>query len=243
MIIKFIFFAVLLIGIAVTGFPIFSHAQQVYDIPDWVKNTAGWWATDAISEEEFVNAIEFLVNKNIIKISEMHFKNEFFFGHERSIFEDSILNNNANPDSDFIGRFIIEVETTKKLLDNWKNSDVSHTRFNSNTFYTSNLNDAVLQFADLSNSKIINANLKGADLSNAKLINSQIINSNLSGAVVLDTYFDGADLSGSVLSNLIFIGTSHEVYPAALTWKGLSQGHQDQKFDTITNLAEVDFSN
>ena len=27
--------------------------------PDWVKNTAGWWATDAISETEFVNAIEF----------------------------------------------------------------------------------------------------------------------------------------------------------------------------------------
>ena len=29
-------------------------------VPDWVKNTAGWWATDAISETEFVNAIEFL---------------------------------------------------------------------------------------------------------------------------------------------------------------------------------------
>ena len=27
-------------------------------VPDWVKNTAGWWAEDAISETEFVNAIE-----------------------------------------------------------------------------------------------------------------------------------------------------------------------------------------
>ena len=35
------------------------HAEEV---PDWVKNTAGWWATDDISETEFVNAIEFLVN-------------------------------------------------------------------------------------------------------------------------------------------------------------------------------------
>ena len=34
--------------------------------PNWVKNTAGWWATDAISEKEFVNAIEFLVNEGII---------------------------------------------------------------------------------------------------------------------------------------------------------------------------------
>ncbi|WP_177592984.1 pentapeptide repeat-containing protein [Candidatus Nitrosopelagicus brevis] len=37
--------------------------------PDWVKNTAGWWATDAISEIEFVNAIEFLVNAGIINVS------------------------------------------------------------------------------------------------------------------------------------------------------------------------------
>ena len=43
----------------------FSNAQSV---PDWVKNTAGWWASDAISETEFVNAIEFLVNDGIIKV-------------------------------------------------------------------------------------------------------------------------------------------------------------------------------
>ena len=33
-----------------------------------VKNTAGWWATDAISETEFVNAIEFLIENSIITI-------------------------------------------------------------------------------------------------------------------------------------------------------------------------------
>ena len=32
-------------------------------IPAWIKNTAGWWATDTISETEFVNAIEFLVKE------------------------------------------------------------------------------------------------------------------------------------------------------------------------------------
>ena len=39
------------------------------NVPDWVKNTAGWWATDAISETEFVNAIEFLVKENIIQVN------------------------------------------------------------------------------------------------------------------------------------------------------------------------------
>jgi len=38
-------------------------------IPSWIKNTAGWWATDAISETEFVNAIEFLIKENIIQVS------------------------------------------------------------------------------------------------------------------------------------------------------------------------------
>ena len=38
-------------------------------VPDWVKNTAGWWATDAISETEFVNAIEFLVKENVIQVN------------------------------------------------------------------------------------------------------------------------------------------------------------------------------
>ena len=39
------------------------------NVPDWVKNTAGWWATDKISETEFVNAIEFLVKDGIIHVT------------------------------------------------------------------------------------------------------------------------------------------------------------------------------
>ena len=38
------------------------------NVPEWVKNTAGWWATDAISETEFVNAVEFLVKEDIIQV-------------------------------------------------------------------------------------------------------------------------------------------------------------------------------
>ena len=46
-------------------FPL-AYAEMV---PDWVKNTAGWWATDAISEKEFVNAIEFLIKDGIIQVN------------------------------------------------------------------------------------------------------------------------------------------------------------------------------
>ena len=37
-------------------------------VPDWVKNTAGWWATDLISETEFVNAISYLIKDGIINV-------------------------------------------------------------------------------------------------------------------------------------------------------------------------------
>ena len=38
-------------------------------VPSWIKNTASWWATDAISENEFLRAIEYLIDNQIIKIT------------------------------------------------------------------------------------------------------------------------------------------------------------------------------
>ena len=54
--------AIAMIGLIIPS----AYAQSV---PDWVQNTAGWWADDQISETEFVNAIEFLVNDGIIQVS------------------------------------------------------------------------------------------------------------------------------------------------------------------------------
>ena len=36
-------------------------------IPDWVKPLARWWAEDKVDDQEFVNALEFLIQKNILK--------------------------------------------------------------------------------------------------------------------------------------------------------------------------------
>ncbi len=44
-----------------------AHAESE-SIPSWVKNTAGWWANNEISENEFVNAIQYLINKNIVYV-------------------------------------------------------------------------------------------------------------------------------------------------------------------------------
>ena len=48
---------------------IFS-AQSVFaqDLPSWIKNSAGWWANDAIGDADFVKGIEYLVNEKIIHV-------------------------------------------------------------------------------------------------------------------------------------------------------------------------------
>ena len=40
--------------------------QTVASVPDWVKNTAGWWAEGQISEGEFVKGVEYLIKQQII---------------------------------------------------------------------------------------------------------------------------------------------------------------------------------
>ncbi|WP_100183101.1 cupredoxin domain-containing protein [Candidatus Nitrosotenuis aquarius] len=43
----------------------FAHAESV---PDWVKNTAKFWTEGKITDTEFLNAIKFLIEKNIIQV-------------------------------------------------------------------------------------------------------------------------------------------------------------------------------
>ena len=44
-----------------------SSAQDI--IPSWIKNNAGWWANDEITENEFLRAIEYLIKNDIIVIT------------------------------------------------------------------------------------------------------------------------------------------------------------------------------
>jgi len=45
-------------------------------IPDWVKNNAGWWATNQIGDADFINGIEYLIKKGILSVDNKKIKGE-----------------------------------------------------------------------------------------------------------------------------------------------------------------------
>jgi len=45
--------------------------QVELKIPEWIKDNAGWWASDAISESDFMNAIQYLIKEKVIVIPDL----------------------------------------------------------------------------------------------------------------------------------------------------------------------------
>ena len=52
-----------------SGILVPNSSAQDAQIPGWIKNVAGWWASGDISENEFLTGIEYLINNNIISLS------------------------------------------------------------------------------------------------------------------------------------------------------------------------------
>lgn len=61
-------FALILIAgtFVVSGFS-FSTAEEEF-IPDWIQNIASFWSNGDVSDQEFVNAMEFLVDQGIMDL-------------------------------------------------------------------------------------------------------------------------------------------------------------------------------
>ena len=43
--------------------------EEPVNVPDWIKNNAGWWSSGSISDFTFVTGIEFMLENNIIILS------------------------------------------------------------------------------------------------------------------------------------------------------------------------------
>ena len=112
---------ILLIGVSITTFLSIS-AQQNYDIPAWVKGVAGYWTEDKITDNDFGEAISFLIEQGIIKVdmsqqanseeldrktSQLESENTILRSEnaklrsENTVLKNKIPNNNSNIDSPF----------------------------------------------------------------------------------------------------------------------------------------------
>ena len=115
-----------------------TFAQEDTQIPDWIKNVAGWWANNEISEIEFLTGIEYLINNNIISISFMPctVKNENQHSSSTNLIPDWVKNNagwwaaDQIEDSDFINgiEYLIKIQIisidAKKILHDTEVEDV-----------------------------------------------------------------------------------------------------------------------
>jgi len=61
----FIFFLAIVSGITLVTF---VSAQEESQIPAWIKTAVGFWVNDQITDEEFLNAIEYFVENEMIKV-------------------------------------------------------------------------------------------------------------------------------------------------------------------------------
>ena len=63
---KYLLHFVLVILLVVVLSP--SILAQDFDIPSWIKNNAGWWATDQIDDSSFLQGIQYLIKEGIMVI-------------------------------------------------------------------------------------------------------------------------------------------------------------------------------
>ena len=62
------------IGVGVSGYcrtintPVLEKQVETKEIPAWSKNIFLWYGQGQVSEDEIVNALQFLINENILSI-------------------------------------------------------------------------------------------------------------------------------------------------------------------------------
>jgi hypothetical protein len=62
---KFAFFGIMLIAGFGLSFTVFAEDSV---IPDWIKNNAKWWSEGSISDADYIESLEYLINNGIIDV-------------------------------------------------------------------------------------------------------------------------------------------------------------------------------
>jgi hypothetical protein len=61
-----------MIGIAIVSsifiFNLQVNGQESYNIPSWIKNNAKWWSQGQISDDDYINGVQYLIQKGIMQV-------------------------------------------------------------------------------------------------------------------------------------------------------------------------------
>ena len=58
---------ILVAGVGI-GLSINASAEEGL-IPDWIKNTAGWWSEGAVEDTDFINSMQWLIENKVLQVS------------------------------------------------------------------------------------------------------------------------------------------------------------------------------
>ena len=233
------------------------------NVPSWIKNTSGWWANSLITDKEFTNALEFLINEEIIKIaatagkksgdipdwirntsgwwandqiSETEFLNAIKFLIEAGIINMSQYSCNENEDKNKnnIPDYIEEIPVLTGLpAYDYRNIETEIKNKNWSNCYFPK---------DLSHYTFKNSDLTNADFTDSKLFNTMFDNSNLQDADFSNTNIQGSVFYSSNLSRTNFenadFSTDNWEEPFLKFTYEIHEDRFDQNFNpliTVTN--------
>lgn len=92
-------------------------------VPEWVKNTAKWFGDDLISEEEFLNAIKYLIDNQII-ILDSENEDKVIESTDQGSSIEYVIIPNGNSLQDNTGFYLpinLEIKTDTTVV--WQNND------------------------------------------------------------------------------------------------------------------------
>lgn len=120
---RILYSLVVLVAFSLLGATLQHAAAE--SVPEWIKNTAKWYGEGKISEAEFVNAIKYLIDNNIIVLESGQKKTISKTG---SSFENIIIPN-GNSKVGNVGFYLpLNLEIDKGTTVVWINDDnIGHT--------------------------------------------------------------------------------------------------------------------
>ncbi|MGY5148964.1 MAG: pentapeptide repeat-containing protein [Candidatus Nitrosopumilus sp. bin_68KS] len=218
---KIFFLIIVVIVFGTITFNAFAEEQ----IPEWVKNNAGWWSDDQISDSTFIDAIEFLIKDEIIviantqqnklqtdvipewvknnagwwsddQISDSTFIDAIEFLIKTGIF--SISKSNCNGDVN-TNNIPDEIEDLP-ILSGISSSELAKTNF---IFQNKDWSDCNFN-GDLSFYVFYNVTLTNADFSNTRMINTEFHDSFINNTTFSDSVLHGTVFLNSPMSNIVF---------------------------------------